>query len=463
MKISEITLEDYSSIVNIQRKYFAEGHTLAVANRRSALKALKKAIEKHENEILDALHKDLRKSPFEAWATELGVVYQEIKFHHKNLPKWARGKRVSTNQLIHFWSVSKIIPQPYGQTLIIAPWNYPFQLVMMPLIGAISAGNTAVIKPSEFTPTVAEVIKKLIESTFEESYVKVCIGGPEVSKALLEQKWDKIFFTGSPRVGKIVYEAASRHLTPVVLELGGKSPTIVSDKANIEVAARRIIWGKLINAGQTCIAPDYLLVHNSIKEQFIDKLKFYIRKFYGTNPHENTEYPRIVSRSHAQRLKDYISQSKVVFGGRSDMDDRYIEPTILEAREDDPVMRDEIFGPLIPVLTYTSLQDAIAFINARPKPLALYIFSEDKEEQNTVLHGTSSGSTAVNEVVMQVANEHLPFGGVGNSGIGNYHGKRSFDCFSHERSVLFKSTWIDVPLRYPPYGEKIKWIKSILK
>lgn len=463
MKSAEVSIPDYSSIINKQKEYFSNGRTLSVNNRRNSLKTLKNAIEKHEEEILDALYKDLRKSSFEAWATELGVVYQEINYHHKNLPRWARGQRVPTNQLIHFWSVSRIIPQPYGQTLIIAPWNYPFQLVMMPLIGAISAGNTAVIKPSEYTPTVAEVIKKIMDNTFEESFVKVCLGGPEVSQALLEHKWDKIFFTGSPRVGKIVYEAASKHLTPVVLELGGKSPTIVSDKANIDIAARRIVWGKLVNAGQTCIAPDYIIAHKTIKDQLIERISFYIKKFYGHNPIENTEFPRIVSRSHARRLKEYIDQSKVLFGGGTDVDNRYIEPTILEAREDEPVMRDEIFGPVLPVLTYKSLQEAIAFINARPKPLALYIFSEDKDEQKTVLQQTSSGSAAVNEVVMQVANEHLPFGGVGNSGLGNYHGKRSFDCFSHERSVLFKSTWIDIPLRYPPYGDKIRWIKNILK
>ena len=463
MEAIQITAVKADSIVSKQKEYFSKGHTRSVHNRRNALKALKASIEKHENELLDALHRDLRKSSFEAWATELGVVYQEINLHYKNLHKWSKGKKVPTNQLIHFWSVSRIMPEPYGQILIIAPWNYPFQLVMMPLIGAISAGNTAVVKPSEFTPSVAEVIKKVIESSFDESYVKVCLGGPEVSKALLEQKWDKIFFTGSPRVGKIVYEAASRHLTPVVLELGGKSPTIVSDKANIDIAARRIVWGKHINAGQTCIAPDYLLVHNSIKNQLIDRLTFYIKKFYGHNPFDNPEYPRIVSRSHAQRLKEYIDQSKVIFGGQSDIDQRYIEPTILDAREDEPVMRDEIFGPVLPILTYTSLQEAIDFINARPKPLALYIFSENKEEQEAILQQTSSGSAAINDVIMQVANEHLPFGGVGNSGIGNYHGKRSFDCFSHERSVLIKSTWIDVPLRYPPYGNKIKWIKNILK
>ncbi|GCD76614.1 aldehyde dehydrogenase [Thermaurantimonas aggregans] len=463
MNTVELTAIDFSHLLEKQKKYFSEGYTLAVKSRREALLRLKKSIELHESEILRALHTDLRKSEFEAWATELGIVYQEIQLHYKNLPKWAKGKRVPTNQLIHFWSVSRILPQPYGQTLIIAPWNYPFQLVMMPLIGALSAGNTAVIKPSEFTPTVASVIEKIISKTFDDSYVKVLPGGPEVSKALLELKWDKIFFTGSPRVGKIVYEAAAKHLTPVVLELGGKSPTIVTEKANIDVAARRIVWGKFINAGQTCIAPDYILVHRSIKEPLIEKLKEYIRKFYGQNPAENAEYPAIVNRSHAERITNYIRHSKVLYGGHADINRRYIEPTVVEATADQPVMQEEIFGPVLPILTFETVYEAIQFINERPKPLALYIFSEDSKEQDLILQKTSSGSAAINEVVMQVANDHLPFGGVGNSGMGNYHGKRSFDCFSHERSVLYKSTWIDIPLRYPPFGNKIKWVKNLLK
>ncbi|MFN4298997.1 MAG: aldehyde dehydrogenase [Thermaurantimonas sp.] len=463
MNTVEITSINFSHLLEKQKKYFAEGHTLAVQNRREALMRLKKSIELYEGEILSALHTDLRKSEFEAWATELGIVYQEIQLHYKNLPKWAKGKHVPTNQLIHFWSVSRILPQPYGQTLIIAPWNYPFQLVMMPLIGALSAGNTAVIKPSEFTPTVASVIEKIISNTFDESFVKVLPGGPEVSKALLELKWDKIFFTGSPRVGKIVYEAAVKHLTPVVLELGGKSPTIVTEKANIDVTARRIVWGKLINAGQTCIAPDYIMVQRSVKEPLIEKLKEYVHKFYGQNPVENPEYPAIVSRGHAERIANYIRHSKVLFGGRADIERRYIEPTIVEATADQPVMQEEIFGPVLPILTFETLHEAIQFINERPKPLALYIFSEDSKEQELILQKTSSGSAAINEVVMQVANDHLPFGGVGNSGMGNYHGKRSFDCFSHERSVLYKSTWIDIPLRYPPFGNKIKWVKNLFK
>lgn len=462
METVDITSINFASVLELQKNYFSAGKTISVKSRIKALEALKQAIKTYENEVLDALRRDLRKSEFEAWATELGVVYQEIKYHIKHLPKWIKGQRVYTNQLVHFFSVSKIIPQPFGQTLIIAPWNYPFQLVMMPLIGAISAGNTAVIKPSEFTPSVAGIIEKIISDTFEESFIKVFTGGPEVSKALLNLKWDKIFFTGSPRVGKIVYEAAAKHLTPVVLELGGKSPTIVTNKANIEVAARRIIWGKLVNAGQTCIAPDYVLVHATVKDRLIERLKYYIQKFYGQDLVKNPDYPRIVSRNHAQRIAGYIQNSKVLYGGHFDIDSNFIEPTIVEAHPDDPVMQEEIFGPVLPILNYQSLSDAIAFVNSRPKPLALYIFSEDADEQKTILQRTSSGSAAVNEVVMQVANEHLPFGGVGNSGMGNYHGKSSFDCFSHQRSVLFKSTWIDIPLKYPPYKDKVKWVKKVL-
>ncbi|WP_448522260.1 aldehyde dehydrogenase [Schleiferia thermophila] len=456
-------MHDLGGLVRKQKNFFSEGHTLTAEFRINALSSLKEAIQNYESDILEALHKDLRKSAFEAWATEIGIVYQEIDLHRRHLRSWMRGKRVPTNQLIHFWSTSRIEPQPYGQTLIIAPWNYPFQLVMMPLVGAVSAGNTAVIKPSEFTPTVAEVVEKIISMAFSDSHVKVVPGGPDVSKALLEEKWDIIFFTGSPRVGKIVYEAAARHLTPVVLELGGKSPTIVTRHANVEVSARRIIWGKQINAGQTCIAPDYLLVHSAVKDRLVDRMKFYISKFYGNQIDKNPDYPAIVSRLHAERIAGYIQMSKVIHGGKVDLERRFIEPTIVEVSPEDPVMQEEIFGPVLPVMTFESLQNVIAFINERPKPLALYIFSEDKEEQSEILTKTFSGSAAVNEVVMQVANEHLPFGGVGNSGMGNYHGKRSFECFSHERSVLYKSTWIDIPLRYPPFGNKVNLIKKILK
>lgn len=458
-----LTPTDFSLIIDKQKKYFDQGHTLSADSRLKALRNLKKAIEQHEPEILEALAQDLRKSAFEAWTTELGVLYQEIDFHTRHLKKWMRGRRVPTNQLIHFWSQSRVLPQPYGQTLIIAPWNYPFHLALLPLVGALSAGNTAVIKPSELTPSVAEVCERVVAAAFNEQYVKVISGGPEVSQALLSLKWDMIFFTGSPRVGKLVYEAAARHLTPVVLELGGKSPTLVSRHANIDIAARRIAWGKWINAGQTCIAPDYLLVEKPVKDQLTERLKHYITQFYGANAAQNPEYPAIVNTHHTRRLSSYIENAKVLHGGEVDIEKRFVAPTLIEASAQDEAMQEEIFGPVLPIIAIDNLQQAIDFINARPKPLALYLFTESKAEQQEILQKTSSGSVAINEVIMQVANEHLPFGGVGNSGLGNYHGKRSFLTFSHERSVLRKATWIDIPLRYPPYGDKLKWVKRLLK
>jgi aldehyde dehydrogenase (NAD+) len=446
-----------------QKDFFKTGITLTIANRKQILLKLLNYIKQYEEELLQALYADMRKSSFEAYATEIGIVYQEIKFHVKNLQKWSRGQLVKTNQLIHFWSTSRVVPQPYGQTLIISPWNYPFQLTLMPLIGAISAGNTAVIKPSEFTPKTATVITKIIQDVFSPGWVSVFTGGPEVSQQLLDQKWDYIFFTGSPRIGRLVMQAAAKYLTPVTLELGGKSPTIVTQHANIAVAAKRIVWGKLINAGQTCIAPDYVLVNESIKDVFVKYLIHYIKAFYGENIETNNDFPAMVNQHHAQRVVNYLQQGKVLYGGSYNLNNRFIEPTILEVNQTtQPVMEEEIFGPVLPVLTFKNLADAADFINQKPKPLALYIFTEVKHEVEYIMQHTISGSMCINEVIMQVANEHLPFGGVGNSGMGSYHGYNSFLAFSHKRSVLKKATWIDIPLRYPPFGNKLKWVKRFL-
>lgn len=446
-----------------QKDFFKTGKTLTIANRKQVLLNLLDIIKQHEQELLQALHADMGKSAFEAFATEIGIVYQEIKLHIKNLQKWSGGQRVKTNQLIHFWSTSRVVPQPYGQTLIISPWNYPFQLTIMPLIGAISAGNTAVVKPSEFTPQTATVITKILTGVFSPGWVSVFTGGPEVSQQLLAQKWDYIFFTGSPRIGHVVMQAAAKHLTPVTLELGGKSPTIVTQQANIDIAAKRIVWGKLINAGQTCIAPDYVLVNESVKDAFINRLIHYIKAFYGEKIEQNKDFSAIVNQHHAQRVVNYMQQGKVLYGGRYNIQNRFIEPTILEVNQtDQPVMQDEIFGPLLPILTFKNLADAADFINQKPKPLALYLFTQNNHEVEYIMQHTTSGSMCINEVIMQVANEHLPFGGVGNSGMGSYHGYNSFLAFSHKRSVLKKATWIDVPLRYPPFGNKLKWVKRFL-
>lgn len=455
---------DFTALKKQQSDFFYSGTTQEVDFRKNALKKLQGAVKTYESRIIEGLRKDLGKSGFESYAAEIGLVYEELRFHIRNVEKWSRGERVSTNQVVNFWSSSRIVPEPFGNTLIIAPWNYPFQLVMMPLIGAISAGNTAVIKPSEFTPTTAAVLEEMIASVFDEKYIVVVNGDADTSAALLKLKWDKIFFTGSPRVGQIVAEAAASMLTPVTLELGGKSPSVVTETAKIDVAAKRIIWGKMLNAGQTCIAPDYVLVHEKVKDQFVDRLIYWIEHFYGEKAENSPDFPRIVNERHTQRIKKYIENSDVLYGGKVIEEERFIAPALLEVKDmDTPVMQDEIFGPVLPIVTYKNLEEVLAFINSRPKPLALYLFSEDSKEHIQILKHTSSGSMGINETVMQVANNRLPFGGVGNSGTGNYHGKFSFDCFSHQRSVLKKITWLDIPLRYPPYGNKLKLVRKFLK
>lgn len=455
---------DFTALKKQQSDFFYSGITQEVDFRKNALKKLQGAVQKYESRIIEGLRKDLGKSDFESYAAEIGLVYEELRFHIRNVGKWSRGEKVSTNQVVNFWSSSRIVPEPFGNTLIIAPWNYPFQLVMMPLIGAVSAGNTAVIKPSEFTPSTAAVLEEMIASVFDEKYIVVVNGDADTSAALLKLKWDKIFFTGSPRVGQIVAEAAAGMLTPVTLELGGKSPSVVTETAKIDVAAKRIIWGKMLNAGQTCIAPDYVLVQEKVKEKFVDRLIYWIEHFYGKTAEKSPDFPRIVNERHTQRIKEYIENSDVLYGGKVMEEERFIAPALLDVKDMNvPVMQDEIFGPVLPIVTYNDLEEVIAFINSRPKPLALYLFSEDNKEHRQILKYTSSGSMGINETVMQVANNRLPFGGVGNSGMGNYHGKFSFDCFSHQRSVLKKITWLDIPLRYPPYGNKLKLVRKFLK
>ena len=448
----------------LQKKYFNEGNTLGYEVRKEALINLKKGIKKFENELLEALAQDMGKSPFEAFAAEIGILYEEIDLHLKKLKSWMKPQKVGVNQLVHFYSKGYVQSQPFGTCLIIAPWNYPVQLSISPLIGALSAGNTAVIKPSEFTPTVADTIQRMLDEIFPEFWVKTFLGGPEVSQELLEHHWDKIFFTGSPRVGSIIMKKAAEKLIPITLELGGKSPCVVSDKANIEVSARRIIWGKMLNAGQTCIAPDHVYVHTKVKDKLIEAMKKEITHFFGENPIESKDLSKIVNPHHFHRVYKYLEGGKVLTGGNANADYRKISPTLLEVTNlQAPVMQEEIFGPILPILTFDDLKVWIHHQKSLPKPLAYYFFSEDEEEQKYIMKHSSSGSMCINEVVMQAASNSLPFGGVGNSGMGNYHGAASFDCFSHKRSILKKSTWLDIPLRYPPYGDKLKWIKMIFK
>ena len=447
-----------------QRSFFNTQNTKDIEFRISQLKTLKKAILVYEDRLYDALWKDLHKSKFEAYATEIGLVLAEIGVHIRHLRKWAKPKRVFTNQMIHFWSTSRIYKEPYGLVLVIAPWNYPFQLLINPLVGAISAGNCVALKASEYTPETAAVMASMIREFFPPEYISIFGGGREANQALLSQEWDYIFFTGSPVIGKVVMEAAAKNLTPVSLELGGKSPCIVDQDANLKIAAGRIVWGKFINAGQTCIAPDYLFVHQSVKKELLDLMKRKIVDYFGENPKESPDYVRIATIPKTERLALFLKGSHVVAGGQIDLDARYIAPTIIDAvKPDDPIMQEEIFGPILPVMEFSELSEVVNYVNNHPKPLAFYYFSDNKANQEEILKSTSSGGGCINEVLMHIANDRLPFGGVGNSGIGHYHGKYSFDVFSHERSIMKKSTFFDIPIRYAPYNNKIRMVKMLMK
>lgn len=415
--------------------------------------------------MTEALYTDLGKNKVEAYATEIGITLKSIKNARKELKNWTKTKNVDT-PLYLFPTKSYIKKEPYGTVLIIAPFNYPFQLVFEPLIGAIAAGNTAIIKPSELTPNVARVIKRLINETFDANYIEVIEGGIEETQTLIHLPFDYVFFTGSENVGKIVYQAASENLVPVTLEMGGKSPVIVDETANIKVASERICFGKFTNAGQTCVAPDYILVHESVKDDLITALSKTLREFYGQNIQQSPDYGRIVNLKHYHRLTSLLNseQMNIVFGGHSDEDERYIEPTLLDhVTSDSAIMQEEIFGPILPILTYQSLDEAIAFIHQRPKPLSLYLFSEDENATQRVINELSFGGGAINDTLMHLANPKLPFGGVGASGMGRYHGKYSFDTFTHEKSYIFKSTRLESGVHLPPYKGKFKYIKAFFK
>ena len=447
-----------------QRTFFLTHKTKSIDFRIEQLKRLKKAILIYEDRLYEALWKDLHKSKFEAYATEIGLVLTEIGVHIKNLKKWAKPEKVCTNQMIHFWSDSRILKEPYGLVLIIAPWNYPFQLLINPLVGAISAGNCTALKASEYTPNTAEVMGQMITEFFPPEYIRYYKGGREANQALLAQQWDFIFFTGSPLVGKVVMEAAAKNLTPVSLELGGKSPCIVDRDADLKIAASRIVWGKFINAGQTCIAPDYLFVHHSVKTELLELMKKKITEYFGEDPETSPDFVRIATVAKTQRIAALLKDGKIFTGGDIKIQERYVSPTILTGiSPDHPIMQEEIFGPVLPVMEFDKLDEVVNYVNAHPKPLAFYYFSEDENKQEEILYKTSSGGGCINEVVMHIANDHMPFGGVGNSGIGSYHGKYSFNTFSHSRSIMRKANWIDIPLRYPPYKNKLKFIKMIIK
>jgi aldehyde dehydrogenase (NAD+) len=449
-----------------QRSHFATGITKPLAYRRAQLLALKTQILAATTDFNAALKADLGKCEWEAFMGEISLVTGEIDHALKHLDDWNKTKAVPVG-LTSQPAKAQIVPEPLGVVLIISPWNYPFMLALGPLVSAIAAGNCAVIKPSEITPHTSARLARLIADTFEPQYISLFEGGPEVSQALLAEPFDHIFFTGSPAIGKIVMRAAAEHLTPVTLELGGKSPCVVTNDADIDAAARRIVWGKCFNAGQTCVAPDYLLVQAKIKPKLMDAIAHTVAQFFGENMANSPDYGRIVSDRHFQRLRSMMQEALVMgnclVGGQSNADERYLAFTLIdEVSTNAAIMQEEIFGPLLPVLTFDELSEAIAFINARPKPLALYFFSNSAKQQQTIQTQTSSGSLCFNETVSQFAITELPFGGVGQSGMGSAHGKAGFDTFSHHKSVLKKSHRIELPVRYPPYGNKLDWVKKVL-
>lgn len=451
--------ESIARVITKQREFFNRGNTKDVDFRRQQLEKLKAAIKSEEQNIIAALYQDLHKPELEGYI-EIAVL-QDITFALKNLKSWVKPQKVKA-PLNQFPASAYVYSEPLGSVLIIGPWNYPFSLMISPLIGAIAAGNCAILKPSELAPATSKVLTQLINNTFAPEYIKAIEGGVETSQALLTHKFDRIFFTGGTKVGKIVMEAAAKHLTPVTLELGGKSPCIVDRNIDLKETAKRITWGKFLNAGQTCIAPDYLLVNKDIKAELIAEIKNCIGEFYGEDPKLSPDLARIINHKQFDRLQALLPDGEVILGGETDAENLYIAPTLMVNVDlDRPLMQEEIFGPILPILEYDNLQQAIASINSRPKPLALYIFSKNKDIQQQVLMNTSSGGVCINDTIMQVGVNELPFGGVGDSGIGSYHGKTSFDTFSHQKSVLKKSFWFDLNWRYAPYADKLDLFKKL--
>ena len=443
-----------------QSAFFATQKTKNIDFRLEQLRKLKKIIVKNEEKIQEALWIDLHKSPEEAYLTEISIVLGEIDNHIRHLRKWAKPKKISTP--LHLQpSSSKIIYEPLGLSLIVAPWNYPFQLIINPLIGSISAGCCTMLKPSPDTPNVAKLVEEMITENFDSNYISVVQGGRETNTILFAQPFDIIFFTGSPKVGKVVMKAAAENLTKVVLELGGKSPCIVDEDADIDIAAKRITWGKLINAGQTCIAPDYIFAHQSIKEELLDKISANIKSMYGNNIKESRFYPRIVNEQALERLSGLLHQGKIHTGGEVDAKEKFMSPTIIdEVKPDFLVMKEEIFGPIFPVMTFTNIDEPINYINKNEKPLAFYYFGKNKKAKE-VLAKTTSGGACINDTLLHIGNHNLPFGGVGNSGMGQYHGLESFLAFSHKRGVLTSPTWFDLSAKYIPF-KHFNWIKRFI-
>jgi aldehyde dehydrogenase (NAD+) len=453
---------DYAQMVKVQVDYFKTNVTKNIAFRVEQLKKLKLILRQGESLLYNAIYDDFKKSEFDTYASELSFVYREIDEAIRKLPKWSKRKRAITN-IVNLPSLNYIIPEPLGTCLIMGAWNYPYMLSLIPLVSAMAAGNTVILKPSEIPASTSAAMAKLINENFDLKYVVVVEGGIAETTELLNQKFDKIFFTGSTSVGKIVYQAAAKNLTPVTLELGGKSPAIITKGSNLKDSAKRIVWAKFLNAGQTCIAPDYILIDETVKDAFLTQLKDFIVQFKYS--FDNQNYVQIINERNFNRLMGLMDKNKIYFGGESDLQKRYIGPTILtDITFDDPVMGEEIFGPLLPVISYSDLNHAIDEVNARPKPLACYIFTEDHAVRDKLLSEISFGGGAVNDTVMQISNHHLPFGGVGESGMGNYHSKAGFASFTHYKGIIDKPFWFEMNLKYPPYTKsKLSWIKWIMK
>jgi aldehyde dehydrogenase (NAD+) len=454
---------NFAATVERQRAYFQTGATRPTAFRQRQLERLRAALQEHESLLCDALFADLRKSAYTAYSTELGLVLNEIRLALRSLPAWTAPQRRRT-PLLAWPARGFILPEPYGVALIIGPWNYPLQLLLLPLVGAIAAGNCAVLKPSELAPRTAAVIAGLIKGSFPEEYVTVVEGERETAEALLRERFDCIFFTGSTGVGRAVMAAAARHLTPVTLELGGKCPCLVCADAPLEVVARRIAWGKFMNAGQTCMAPDFVLADQRIREPLVEALKRALREFYGDAPQKSQDYGRIVNRKHFDRLIGYLGSGQILYGGQHDAGDLYLAPTLLVGvAAEAPAMQEEIFGPILPVLEFTTIDQAVASLRDRPTPLALYLFTNDRATQQRVLASTRSGGVCLNDTVMHMVGHSLPFGGLGESGLGAYHGQASFACFTHQRSVLRRSFAFDPKLRYPPPRVSLSALRRVYR
>ena len=459
-------MHSIDQIEDIRKKqliFFSSNITKDLKFRKDSLRKLKKSIIRYDADIREALKRDLNKSAFETYATETGIVLHELGTMLRNLSRWSGPENVIT-PMFALPSRSMIIPEPYGRILIISPWNYPFHLPMVPLIGAVAAGNVAIVRQSRFSPSTNEIMKTIIGECFVEDHVALIECDHETIGKALDKRWDFIFFTGSTEVGRKVYEKAAKNLTPVVLELGGKSPVVVEEDAVLKIAAKRIIWGKTINSGQTCIAPDYLFVHQNVKEKLSELLKEEIVNMFGNNPVDNPDYPKLVSSKAFNRLAECLDNAKIITGGRTNCDKMSIEPTLIEATIDDECMKGEIFGPILPVISYSNLDEVIRFINSREKPLAAYLFSTDRKKQKRFIRETSSGACLINDVILHIANKKLPFGGVGESGTGRYHGKFSLRTFSNMKSVMKTSPSLDLPFKYPPFNNaKGKLLRIFLK